>query len=192
MAERYVNNGVTYVASHFSAGGTSLTVDDASKLPGLSAGDTFHVIVYSVTSPVDAEIMLVTGVSGNVLTVVPGYETLGGSATEYDHPAGHVVANNLTADSLARIVRGVGDSLYQPLGSSSASFVWGETPSGSDDDLNVTYNLIRPPVPPASLNLFLNGLLLSPPGDFTLSGNVVTMVRTPLSPDDSLRANYSY
>jgi hypothetical protein len=192
MSEQYVNDGVTYLSTSISAGATSLTVDDASKLPSLSPGDTFHIIVYSPTAPTNAEIMLVTAVSGNVLTVVPGYESLAGAAAQYDHHAGSVVANSLTADALAKIVRGIGDLLYQPLGSSSANFVWGETPSGNNDDLNVTYNLVRPPVPSGSLNLFLNGLLLSPPGDFTLSGNTVTMVRTPLSPDDSLRANYSY
>jgi|ERR1017187_1346461 hypothetical protein len=68
-----------------------------------------------------------------------------------------------------------------------------ETPSGLLNSSNVTYTLTNAPNPPASLNLFLNGIwqLEGAGNDYALSGNTITMGVAPPS-TYVMRASYRY
>lgn len=70
-------------------------------------------------------------------------------------------------------------------------FKFNETPSGSINDVNVTFTLASAPAPAASLELYLNGQLMTAGGvDYTLSSLTITMVTAP--PTGSvMRANYT-
>jgi hypothetical protein len=102
--EKFVNNGQTTVASPYTAGATSLVVTDASKLPSLTGDDQFHIVVFDPASPSNAEILLVTSVTGNTLTVVPAQEEIGGVQTSFNHAAGETVANELSVESLTNLI----------------------------------------------------------------------------------------
>jgi hypothetical protein len=49
-----------------------------------------------------------------------------------------------------------------------------EVPSGAINGGNATFSLANTPAPSTSLSLFLNGLVMSPGVDYTLSGSVIT------------------
>jgi hypothetical protein len=67
-------------------------------------------------------------------------------------------------------------------GGAGANFADAETPSGSVDGSNTAFGLAHTPSPASSLQLHLNGLLLSPGGvDYTLSGSSITMATAPSS-----------
>jgi hypothetical protein len=112
--ERLANNAQTVLALPALASDTILTVEDASSLPALSGGDQFTLQVFTPPAspdsalPADAEIVVVTAVSGNVLTVTRAAEPIGGVRAAYDHPAGAVAANVLTAASLESLSSGFG------------------------------------------------------------------------------------
>jgi hypothetical protein len=73
------------------------------------------------------------------------------------------------------------------------SFADGETPSGAINGSNTTFTLAFAPSPAASLDLFLNGLLMKPAVDFTLSTNAVTfLIASTPQPGDILTASYRY
>ncbi|HTS77452.1 MAG TPA: hypothetical protein VMG40_14670 [Bryobacteraceae bacterium] len=89
------------------------------------------------------------------------------------------------------------DGSSGPCGSGSSgllpSFSDGETPSGSINGTNNTFTLANVPSPPASLDLYLNGLLMKPAVDYTLSGNAISFL-TASTPQtgDILTASYRY
>ncbi len=64
------------------------------------------------------------------------------------------------------------------------NFADDETPSGVRNGVNRVFTLQHAPNPPASLQLFLNGMALrrSPQGDYTLSGNTITLAKV-LAPE---------
>jgi hypothetical protein len=76
-------------------------------------------------------------------------------------------------------------------GGSSVTFVDAETPAGAINGTNSSFTLVNPPNPPASLTLFLNGLLQDQGGDYTLASNMITFATgaTPQS-GDILLASY--
>jgi hypothetical protein len=76
-------------------------------------------------------------------------------------------------------------------GGSSVTFVDAETPMGATNGTNASFTLVNPPNPPASLTLFLNGLLQDQGGDYTLASNMITFASgaTPQS-GDILLASY--
>lgn len=55
------------------------------------------------------------------------------------------------------------------------NFIFDEMPQGSFDSVNKVFTLIGAPSPPTSLQLYLNGSLLSAGTDYSLSGNTITM-----------------
>jgi hypothetical protein len=73
------------------------------------------------------------------------------------------------------------------------SFADGEAPTGSVNGANTVFSLANTPSPTNTLDLYLNGLLMSQGGDYTLSNNVVTFMTasTPQS-GDTLLANYRF
>lgn len=90
MTEKYTNFGSAHLAGDITSGATTITVDDASKLP--STGN------FRLTC--DQEVMLCTAVSGNNLTVTRGYE----STLAAGHVSGAVIANTITAGSIRQII----------------------------------------------------------------------------------------
>ncbi len=74
-----------------------------------------------------------------------------------------------------------------------ASFSDGETPAGAVNGSNTAFTLAFVPSPPASLELYRNGLLMKAGTDFTLNGNAITFLAgsTP-QVGDLLVASYRY
>jgi len=78
-------------------------------------------------------------------------------------------------------------------GSASAPvlFVDSESPGGTIDGTNASFTLANAPVPPSSLALFRNGMLLQPGPDYTLTGNSLQFVTSKQpSPGDVLQGSY--
>ncbi|MBZ5607421.1 MAG: hypothetical protein LAP38_04120 [Acidobacteriia bacterium] len=76
-------------------------------------------------------------------------------------------------------------------GTSPVTFVDGEVPSGTLDGSNAAFTLSSAPNPPASLEIFRNGLLLRPGGDYSLSSNALTFLAGAApQPGDALLASY--
>lgn len=93
MAVKFSNNASTTLASAINTTATSITVTDASSFPTLGAGDYTYVTLDADTIPASREVVKVTAIGGNVLTVVRGQD--GTSATAFD--AGVEVELRLTA-----------------------------------------------------------------------------------------------
>jgi hypothetical protein len=70
-----------------------------------------------------------------------------------------------------------------PSESGSAGAVVGEIPTGAIDGVNTVFNLSNSPLPPQSLQLFRNGLVLRQGTDYTIAGAVVTLAAAPLVGD---------
>jgi len=73
------------------------------------------------------------------------------------------------------------------------AFSDGETPGGTINGSNTTFTLAFAPSPAASLDLYLNGLLMKQGTDYTVSGNTISFLAasTP-QPGDLLVASYRY
>lgn len=89
--ERIENGGVTTLNGGIDASTTTVTVSDASVM---STSPQFRIIV-------ESELMLVTGVSGNDLTVVRGAEGTSAAA----HSNGVTAAQIITRDGMRRLHR---------------------------------------------------------------------------------------
>jgi len=73
------------------------------------------------------------------------------------------------------------------------SFSDGETPSGAINGVNATFTLANTPSPAASLELYLNGLLMTPAVDYTLSGNTISFLSASMPQSgDVLTASYRF
>lgn len=76
----------------------------------------------------------------------------------------------------------------------NTTHVFNEIPSGSIDGVNQNFFLASAPVPPASLQLFFNGVMLDQGAmhDYVLSGSSITMMFAPklLNGHGKLRAWY--
>lgn len=66
---------------------------------------------------------------------------------------------------------------------------WSERPSGSMNGTNTVFTLAAAPSPSTALILAINGVVLRPGVDYTISGNTITLNTAPLS-TDWLRAWY--
>ena len=60
----------TILASALTAAATSVVVSDASRLPALSAGDYYYLVLQKFTDRTNVEVVKVTGAAGNTLAVV--------------------------------------------------------------------------------------------------------------------------
>jgi hypothetical protein len=73
----------------------------------------------------------------------------------------------------------------------STTFIDDEVPGGTINGTNAAFTLANVPNPPASLELFRNGLLLTQGGDYTLSANAITFASGAVpQPNDVLAAFY--
>lgn len=70
----------TTLASALTAVATSIVVSDASRLPALSAGDHFYLVLQKFVDRNYVEIVKVTGITSNTLTVVRGQAGTTGKA----------------------------------------------------------------------------------------------------------------
>lgn len=70
MAIKFSNNAKTTVSSAVSTTDTSISVADASDFPTLGAGDYTYATLAELSTPANLEIVKVTAISGNTLTVV--------------------------------------------------------------------------------------------------------------------------
>ena len=69
MAVKFSNNAKTTISGSLNTSATSVTVADASKLPTLGAGDYTYATLAEVSTPANLEIVKVTAISSNTLTV---------------------------------------------------------------------------------------------------------------------------
>jgi microcystin-dependent protein len=90
VAENYANDAVTSLAGSITAGATSLTVVSSTGFPAAN----FRIRI-------DAEIMLVTAVSGTTWTVTRAVEAVAGQQVATAHSSGATVGHVLTAASIA-------------------------------------------------------------------------------------------
>jgi hypothetical protein len=74
-------------------------------------------------------------------------------------------------------------------GTSSLTFVDGETPGGAVNGVNAAFTLANAPLPASSLALYRNGLLQKVGLDYTLSNSSITFIGVP-QPADVLSASY--
>jgi len=73
MPVKYSNNASTSLNGAITAGATSITLNDASKLPTLASDDyTYVTLANSLGSLI--EVVKVTAITGSVLTVVRGQD----------------------------------------------------------------------------------------------------------------------
>jgi hypothetical protein len=73
------------------------------------------------------------------------------------------------------------------------SFADGEIPAGSITGVNTAFTLAFTPSPAASLDLYLNGLLMKQGTDYTVSGTAITFITASIPQSgDLLVANYRY
>ncbi len=90
-------------------------------------------------------------------------------------------------------VDGSSRSLRRSGGGGSQVFVNGETPSGTIDGVNTTFLLAFVPSPPASLQLYRNGLLLLSAVDYVLADRTITFFLASIPvPGDLLSVAYRY
>jgi len=79
MAVQFSNNAATNLSAAISASATSITVADASEFPTLSGSDYTYVTLSNLLETV-VEVVKVTAISGNTLTVVRGQDNTTASA----------------------------------------------------------------------------------------------------------------
>lgn len=103
------NFATCFIASAVTVAATSIDVDDASRLPTLQQGDYFYLTLQSFTSRGYVEIVRVTGVSGNTLTVVRGQESTSAKAFSAGDYAEQRFTKATFADFVAQSVAGKAD-----------------------------------------------------------------------------------
>jgi hypothetical protein len=78
-------------------------------------------------------------------------------------------------------------------GPAGINFADSEVPAGVVNGTNVTFTLVQVPNPTGSLQLFRNGIRLSPPGDYVLTpGTGKIMLVLPPGVGDAMVADYRY
>ena len=94
MSVKFSNNAKTTLSSGITSSATSIAVADASVFPSISGSEYFYVTFEDLSGNV--EIVKVTGVSSNTLTVVRGQE----GTTARSYSSGDKAENRLTAGGL--------------------------------------------------------------------------------------------
>lgn len=159
MAVKFRNNAKTTLSSGITSSATSIAVADASAWPTLGSGDYSLCTLIDITDLDVVEIVKVTAISGNNLTVVRGHE--GTTARAFN--AGDRSELRITAGLLEAALTG---SDVVKLDSLTAS----ATASYSMAVDGVAYS-------PSNVNALivsLNGVTQEPDAAFTISGSTLT------------------
>jgi len=140
-----------------NASALSVVVTDASVLP--DSGDFLITIWNKVTYPdpcddVNAEIVRVTGVSGNTLTIVRGQEDTIGVA----HANGHAVEMLITAGTFEEIENAITTGISVP--------VIGENLSSQANGINIIFILANNYIANTTA-LYINGQRMTRGEDYT-------------------------
>ncbi|MBV8845232.1 MAG: hypothetical protein JO307_20695 [Bryobacterales bacterium] len=118
--------------------------------------------------------------------------------------AGYAIGRTAVINDAGQIDAAVGnlsdcvrvDGSSGPCGSGGGlipSYSDAEIPSGTVNGVNTTFTLMYAPSPAASLELFLNGLLMEAGSDYQLSGNTIMFFVGSLpQPGDLVLASYRY
>ena len=69
MAVKFSNNAKTTITGSLTTSATSVSVTDASNFPTLGAGDYTYATLAEASTPANFEIVKVTAISSNTLTV---------------------------------------------------------------------------------------------------------------------------
>ena len=96
----YNNYESVTITAPLAVGATSLTVQDAAPLVSPAAGRVLRATLQSPTDKTLYEIINITVVAGNVLTIVKGQE----STTDREWPAGTKIRCNLTAEIMGGLL----------------------------------------------------------------------------------------
>ena len=97
MAYKFINNYETKLTAQATAAATSITVSNAAVVT-VTAGDTLRLTIQNTTAT-QFELIDVTAVSGNVLTVLRARE----GTTAQEWPVDSVVLCSITAEQLAML-----------------------------------------------------------------------------------------
>ena len=127
MAVKFANNVSTTLSSAINATQTTISVADASGLPSLSSGDYIYLTIDTDTASPTLEVVKVTAVSSNDLTVVRGQD--GTTASSFS--AGVKVELRVTAAALGDI-----SSQAQTAADTESVSIDGDTMTGQ---LNIHY-----------------------------------------------------
>ena len=197
---QYNSNGSTVYTEAWAIppSSTSLRVRDVRLAPGTVTGSApAPSSPPSTTPPGQSTSMQITDV--NWVT----RNALSGAANGRSIVRG--LARAAVIDSTGALDRATGnlsdclhvDGTTGPCGSGSGgstgsgSFVDAEFPAGTIDGTNAAFTLSNAPAPPASLEMFRNGMLLKQGNDYTLSGSALTFLAGAVpNPGDTLVATY--
>lgn len=72
------------------------------------------------------------------------------------------------------------------------NFAFNETPTGTINGSNTSFTLAHTPSPATSLILTINGQVMTPTEDYTISGNTITMIVAPETGDIFRAKEYQY
>lgn len=162
MALQFANNATTTIASGLTSTATTITLASGtgSLFPSLSGGNTFIATLTDAATNLIREIVKVTAITGDVLTVVRAQE--GTSATTW--VTGDVFAQLLTAGQMATFVQGTATV------TSFNTRTGAITLTGTDVDTALGFTPLSAPVVNASLNNMNAG---------TVKANVTGSAATP-------------
>ena len=195
---QYNSNGSTVYTEAWAIppSSTSLRVRDVRLAPGTVTGSAPEpTSPPSTTPPGQSTSLQITDVTGlsNALNIRPTEGT------------SFAVSRAAVIDSTGALDGATGnlsdcvhvDGTTGPCGTGSGgstgsgSFVDAEFPAGTIDGANTAFTLANAPAPPASLEMFRNGMLLKQGNDYTLSGNALTFLAGAVpNPGDTLMATY--
>ena len=139
MAVKFSNNAKTTLSSALSTTATSVSVADASKFPTLGTGDYTYATIAELSNSSNLEIVKVTAISSNTLTVVRAQQ--GTSALSFS--SGDLCEVRVTAGTIEEAITDVSDTLATVATTGAYSDLSG-TPDLSSyidlTDLSVTVN----------------------------------------------------
>lgn len=139
MAVKFSNNAATVLAANASSSTTSLTVSDGSVFPTLSGSDYTYVTLEDLSE--NREVVKVTAISGNTLTVVRGQDGTSArafsTADKCELRITAALLNDLNTEADTESVSIDGDTMTGGLTVPSLSVTGNTTTSGTIDGRDV-------------------------------------------------------